>query len=75
MFVFLKMFLELSFDYIKIFYMRRWFKKNESILTKLGASFFVLSFIDLFIIQDNIIPVLLIIWLFYSVYKHGELFK
>ena len=55
--------------------MRKWFKKNESLLTKIGAIFFVLSFIDLFPIQDNIIPVLLAIWLFFSIYKQGELFK
>ena len=61
--------------YIQIVNMLKWFKKNERILTKIGAFFFVLSFLELFLIQDNILPVLLVIWLFYSVYKHGESFK
>ena len=75
LFLSLQIILELSFVYTQIVNMRKWFKKNESLLTKLGAIFFVLSFIDLFLIQDNIIPVLLVIWLFYSVYKQRELFK
>ena len=57
--------------------MRKWFKKNEKVLIKLGAIFFVLSFIDLFTLQgnDNIIPIIIVIWLFYSVYKQGGLFE
>ena len=55
--------------------MLKWLKKNESILTKLGSIFFVLSFMDLFLIQDSTIPLLLVIWLFYSVYKQGKFFK
>ncbi len=57
--------------------MRKWIKKNESTLNKLGAIFFILSFIDLFILEDknNILPFIIVIWLFYSLYKQGELFK
>ena len=55
--------------------MRKWFKKNENALIKLGAILFVLNFIDLFIIEDNILPIIIVIWLFYSIYKQGGLFK
>ena len=55
--------------------MRKWFKKNENALTKLGAILFVLNFISLFPIEDNILPIMIIIWLFYSIYKQGGLFK
>ena len=57
--------------------MRKWLKKNESTLNKLSAIFFILSFIDLFILdgKNNILPVIIVIWLFYSVYKQGRLFK
>ena len=55
--------------------MRKWFKKNENVLTKLGAILFVLSFIDLFTLQDNILPIIIVIWLFHSIYKQGGLFK
>ena len=57
--------------------MRKWFKKNENALIKLGAIFFVLSFIDLFTLKDNdnVLPTIIVIWLFYSVYKQGGLFN
>ena len=57
--------------------MRKWFKKNEKALIKLGAICFVLSFIDLFTMNDNdnIIPTIIVIWLFFSIYKQGGLFK
>ena len=57
--------------------MRKWLKKNESTLNKLSAIFFILSFIDLFILdgKNNILPVIIVIWLFYSVHKQGGLFK
>ena len=55
--------------------MRKWFKKNENALIKLGAILFVLNFISLFPIEDNILPIMIIIWLFYSIYKQGGLFK
>ena len=69
--------IELGFVYLYMTAMRKWFKKNEKALIKLGAIFFVLSFIDLFTIKDNdnIIPIIIVIWLFYSVYKQGGLFK
>ena len=69
--------IELGFVYLYMTVMRKWFKKNENALIKLGAIFFVLSFIDLFTIKDNdnIIPIIIVIWLFYSVYKQGGLFK
>ena len=55
--------------------MRKWFKKNENALIKLGAILFVLNFIDLFIIEDNILPIIIIIRLLYSIYKQGGLFN
>ena len=57
--------------------MRKWLKKNESTLNKIGAIFFILSFIDLFILggKNNILPFIIVIWLFYSIYKQGGLFK
>tara|TARA_B100001142_G_scaffold145935_1_gene146891 strand:+ start:470 stop:679 length:210 start_codon:yes stop_codon:yes gene_type:complete len=57
--------------------MRKWFKKNESTLNKLGAIFFILSFIDLFILEgsNNILPFIIAIWLFYSIYKQGGFFN
>ena len=55
--------------------MRKWFKKNENALIKLGTILFVLNFISLFPIEDNILPIIIIIWLFYSVYKQGGLFN
>ena len=67
--------LELGFVYLYMTVMRKWFKKNENALIKLGAILFVLNFIDLFIIEDNILPIIIVIWLFYSVYKQGGLFN
>ena len=55
--------------------MRKWFKKNENVLIKFGAIFFVLSFIDLFAIEGNILSIIIVIWLFYSIYKQGGLFN
>ena len=57
--------------------MRKWLKRNESTLNKLSAIFFILSFIDLFIFErnNNILPFIIVIWLFYSIYKKGGLFK
>ena len=77
MFIFAQAIIELGFVYLFITAMRKWFKKNEKVLIKLGAIFFVLSFIDLFTLQgnDNIIPIIIVIWLFYSVYKQGGLFE
>ena len=39
--------------------MRKWFKKNENALIKLGAILFVLNFISLFPIEDNILPIMI----------------
>tara|TARA_B100001057_G_C22511409_1_gene818045 strand:+ start:386 stop:622 length:237 start_codon:yes stop_codon:yes gene_type:complete len=77
LFIFAQAIIELGFVYLFITAMRKWFKKNEKVLIKLGAIFFVLSFIDLFTLQgnDNIIPIIIVIWLFYSVYKQGGLFE
>ncbi len=68
----MKLFVDL---YITV--MRKWFKKNESTLNKLGAIFFILSFIDLFILEgsNNILPFIIAIWLFYSIYKQGGFFN
>ena len=77
LFISAQIIIELGFVYLYITVMRKWFKKNENALIKLGAIFFVLSFIDLFTIKDNdnIIPIIIVIWLFYSIYKQGGLFK
>ena len=57
--------------------MREWLKKNESTLNKLGAIFLILSFLDLFILEgkNNILPFIIVIWLFYSIYKQGGFFN
>ena len=57
--------------------LRKWYKKNENTLNKISAIIFILSFIDLFILNEsnNILPIIIIIWLFYSIYKQGGLFK
>ena len=77
LFISAQIIIELGFVYLYITVMRKWFKKNENALIKLGAIFFVLSFIDLFTIKDNdnIIPIIIVIWLFYSIYKQGGLFN
>ena len=67
--------IELGFVYLYMTVMRKWFKKNENALIKLGAILFVLNFISLFPIEDNILPIMIIIWLFYSIYKQGGLFN
>ena len=57
--------------------MRKWLKKNESTINKFGAIFFILSFLDLFILEgkNNILPFIIVIWLFYSIYKQGGFFN
>ena len=67
--------IELGFVYLYMTVMRKWFKKNENAIIKLGAIFFVLNFIDLFAVDGNILSIILIIWLFYSIYKQGGLFN
>ena len=67
--------IELGFVYLYMTVMRKWFKKNENAIIKLGALFFVLNFIDLFAVEGNILSIILIIWLFYSIYKQGGLFN
>ena len=67
--------IELGFVYLHMAVMRRWFKKNENTLLKLGAIGFVLNFTGLFIIENNILPIIIVIWLLYSIYKQGGLFN
>ena len=57
--------------------MRKWYKKNENSLSKIGAVLFVLSFMDFFIIttEGNILSIIIVIWLFYSIYKQGGIFN
>ena len=57
--------------------LRKWYKENENTLYKISAIIFILSFIDLFILieSNNVLPIIIIIWLFYSIYKEGGLFK
>ena len=66
---------ELGFVYLCMAVTRKWFKRNENVLIKLGAILFVLNFIDLFIIEDNILPIIIVIWLLFSIYKQGGLFN
>ena len=66
---------ELGFVYLCMAVMRKWFKRNENFLIKLGSILFILNFISLFSIEDNILPIIIIIWLFYSIYKQGGLFN
>ena len=70
-----KITIDLGFVYLYMTSMRKWFKKNEKALIKLGAILFVLNFISLFPIEDNILPIIIIIWLFYYIYKQGGLFN
>ena len=53
--------------------LRKWYKENENTLNKISAIIFILSFIDLFILTEsnNILPLVIAIWLFYSIYKEG----
>ena len=69
--------IELGFVYLYMTVMRKWFKKNEKALTKIGTIFFILNFIDFFTftIEGNIISTIIVIWLFYSIYKQGGLFN
>ena len=55
--------------------MRKWFKKNENVITKISAILFVLNFIDFFTVEGNIVSIVIVIWLFYSIYKQGGLFN
>ena len=55
--------------------MRKWFKKNENTLLKLGTIGFVLNFTGLFIMENNILPTVIVLWLLYSIYKQGGLFN
>ncbi len=75
MFIPVRIIIELGFVYLYMTVMRKWFKKNENAIIKLGAIFFVLNFIDLFAVEGNILSIILIIWLFYSIYKQGGLFN
>ena len=75
MFIPVRIIIELGFVYLYMTVMRKWFKKNENAIIKLGAIFFVLNFIDLFAVDGNILSIILIIWLFYSIYKQGGLFN
>ena len=57
---------------------RKWFKKNEKALIKISTIFFILNFIDFFTfttIEGNIISTIIVIWLFYSIYRQGGLFN
>ena len=75
LFISAQIIIELGFVYLHMTVMRKWFKKNENALIKLGAILFVLNFLSLFIIEDNILPIIIVIWLLYSIYKQGGLFN
>ena len=77
MFISAQIIIELGFVYLYMTVMRKWFKKNENALTKIGTILFVLSFIDFFTftMEGNILSIIIVIWLFYSIYKQGGLFN
>ena len=77
MFIPAQIIIELGFVYLYMTVMRKWFKKNENALTKIGTILFVLSFIDFFTftMEGNILSIIIAIWLFYSIYKQGGLFN
>ena len=75
LFISAQIIIELNFVNLHMAVMRKWFKKNENKLIKLGAIGFVLNFTGLFIIDNNILPIIIVIWLLYSIYKQGGLFN
>ena len=75
MFISAQIIIKLGFVYLNMDVMRKWFKKNENTLLKLGAIGFILNFTGLFIIENNILPTIIVIWLLYSIYKQGGLFN
>ena len=77
LFISAQMIIELGFVYLYMTVIRKWFKKNENALTKIGTILFVLSFIDFFTftMEGNILSIIIVIWLFYSIYKQGGLFN
>ena len=75
MFISAQIIIELRLVYLYLTIMRKWFKQNENVITKLGAILFVLNFIDFFSVEGNIVSIVIVIWLFYSIYKQGGLFK
>ena len=75
MFISAQIIIELGFVYLNMAVMRKWFKKNENALIKLGTIGFVLNFTGLFILGNNILPTIIVIWLFYSIYKQGGIFN
>ena len=74
-FIYAQIIIDSGFAYFNMIVMRKWFKKNENALIKLGAIGFVLNFTGLFISEDNILPTIIVIWLFYSIYKQGGIFS
>ena len=75
MFISAQIIIELRLVYLYLTIMRKWFKQNENVITKLGAILFVLNFIDFFTVEGNIVSIVIVIWLFYSIYKQGGLFN
>ena len=75
MFIYAQIIIDSGFEYLNMVVMRKWFKKNENALIKLGAIFFVLNFIDLFSNEGNFLSLAIVIWLFYSIYKQGGLYN
>ena len=75
MFIYAQIIIDSGFEYLNMVVMRKWFKKNEKALIKLGTIFFVLNFIDLFSNEGNFLSLAIVIWLFYSIYKQGGLYN
>tara|TARA_Y100000022_G_C13096247_1_gene304689 strand:- start:177 stop:407 length:231 start_codon:yes stop_codon:yes gene_type:complete len=75
LFIYAQIIIDSGFEYLNMVVMRKWFKKNEKVLIKLGTIFFVLNFIDLFSNEGNFLSLVIVIWLFYSIYKQGGLYN
>ena len=52
---------ELGFVYLLMTVIRKLFKKNQNALIKLSAILSVLNFTGLFILEDNILPIIIVI--------------
>ena len=73
--IYAQIIIELGFVYLLMSVMFKIFKKNQNALIKLGAILSVFNFTGLFILEDNILPIIIVIWLFYYLNKQGGLFN
>jgi len=66
---------ELGFVYLLMSVMLKLYKKNQNALLKLGAILLVFNFTGFFILEDSILPIIIVTWLFYYLNKQGGLFN